>query len=83
MDNGFWSKEFYYNTITSWAIAFGIILGAVIIGKIFYWLSGKIIKKITQKTKSKLDDILVDKLEEPIIWIIKGLNDEIKANQPN
>jgi len=70
MDNGFWSKEFYYNTITSWAIAFGIILGAVIIGKIFYWLSGKIIKKITQKTKSKLDDILVDKLEEPIIWTL-------------
>ena len=68
MDNGFWAKEFYYNTVTSWAIAFGIILGAVIIGKIAYWFSGKIIKKITQKTKSKLDDILVDKLEEPVIW---------------
>jgi len=70
MDTGFWSQEFYYNTITSWAIAFGIIFGAVIIGKIFYWLSGKIIKKITAKTKSKLDDILVDKLEEPIIWAL-------------
>lgn len=70
MDNGFWSKEFYYNTITSWAITFALILGAVIIGKILYWLSGKIIKKITQKTKSKLDDILVDKLEEPIIWAL-------------
>jgi MscS family membrane protein len=70
MENGFWSKEFYYNTITSWAIALGIILGAVILGKILYWLSGKIIRRITAKTKSKLDDILVDKLEEPIIWVL-------------
>ncbi len=67
MDFGFWSQEFYYNTITSWAIAFGVILGAVIVAKILYMFSGKIIKKITQKTKTKLDDILVDKLEEPVI----------------
>lgn len=67
MDYGFWSREYYHNTIASWAIALGIILGAVIIGKILYWLSGKIIKKLTQKTKSKLDDILVEKLEEPIV----------------
>ncbi len=67
MDIGFWSQEFYYNTITNWAIAFGIILGAILFAKILYLLSGKVIKKITQKTKSKLDDILVDKLEEPVI----------------
>lgn len=67
MDNGFWSQEYYYNTITSWAIAFGIILGAIIVAKILYWFSGKIIKKITQKTKTRLDDILVDMLEEPVI----------------
>ena len=70
MDNGFWSQQFYYNTVTNWAIAFGVILGAVILGKILYWISGKIIKKITERTKSKLDDILVDKLEEPIIWAL-------------
>ncbi|GAB1450565.1 mechanosensitive ion channel family protein [Draconibacterium sp.] len=70
MDYGFWSREYYHNTIASWAIALGIILGAVIIGKILYWLSGKIIKKLTQKTKSKLDDILVEKLEEPIVWTL-------------
>jgi len=67
MDNGFWMQEFYYNTTTNWAIAFGVILGAVVVGKILYWVSGKIIKTITQKTKTQLDDILVDKLEEPII----------------
>lgn len=70
MNKEFWSQEFYYNTITSWAIALGILLGAVMLGKIIYWISGKIIRKITAKTKSKLDDILVDKLEEPIIWVL-------------
>lgn len=67
MDTGFWSQEYYYNTITGWAIAFGIVLGAVIAAKIVYWFSGKVIKKVTKKTKTKLDDILVDKLEEPVI----------------
>jgi MscS family membrane protein len=67
MDNGFWSHEYYYNTITNWAIAFGVILGAVVIAKVLYLFTGKIIKKITQKTKTKLDDILVDMLEEPVI----------------
>lgn len=67
MDNGFWSQEFYYNTIINWTIALGIILGAVLFAKVLYWFSGKIIKKITQRTKTRLDDILVDKLEEPVI----------------
>jgi MscS family membrane protein len=70
MENGFWSQEFYYNPILNWSITFGIILGSVVLAKILYWLSGRIIKKITQKTKSKLDDILVDMLEEPIILLL-------------
>lgn len=67
MEKGFWSQEYYYNTITEWAIALGIILGAIIAAKVLYWISGTVIKKITQRTKSSLDDILIDMLEEPVI----------------
>ena len=64
----FLGKAFYGNTIQDWLISCGIILGSIIIGKILYWAIGKYIKKITAKTKTSLDDILVDKLEEPVIY---------------
>jgi MscS family membrane protein len=63
----FFSKEFYYNTIGEWAIALLILLGSFIIAKLIYWIFGNIIKKITKRTKSKVDDIIVDMLEEPIV----------------
>ena len=63
----FLAKEFYYNTVTEWGISLLIILGAVIAGKIIYWLFGSIIKKITAKTKTKIDDIIVDMVEEPVV----------------
>ena len=68
--DGFFSKAFYGNTIGEWLIAFSIIAAGIILGKIIYWIIGKFVKAATKKTKTKLDDILVDMLEEPIIWAI-------------
>ncbi len=64
----FFQQEFYGNTIKDYLIAFGIILAALVAGKILYWISSKFLGKLTAKTKSKLDDILVDKLEEPLVF---------------
>jgi len=66
----FWSKRFYHNTIEEWFISLGIILGGIIVAKIFYWFIGKYVKRITQKTKTRFDDILVDALEEPVLFTI-------------
>ena len=66
----FLNQSFYGNTISSWAISLGIVVGAIIVAKICYWAIGKYVKKITAKTKSNLDDLLVDKLEEPIVYAI-------------
>ena len=63
----FLSKEFYHNTISDWGITLLIILGSIIAGKIIYWFFGSVVKKITAKTKTKIDDIIVDMIEEPII----------------
>ncbi len=65
--NDFLAKEFYHNTVGEWAISLLIILFSVIIGKIVYWFFGNIVKKITAKTKTKIDDIIVDMIEEPIV----------------
>jgi MscS family membrane protein len=64
------SKTFYGNTIMQWATAFAIITGALILGKCIYWLIGKTVKRFASKTKTRLDDILVDMLEEPFVFAI-------------
>ena len=65
--NDFLAKEFYHNTISDWGITLLIILGSVILGKIIYWVFGNVIKKLTSKTKTKIDDIIVDMIEEPVV----------------
>ena len=64
----FWNKTYYGNTVLDYAIALGIILGSIIAAKLLYWLSSNVLKKITAKTKTNLDDIIVDKVEEPVIF---------------
>lgn len=63
----FLAKEFYHNPITEWGISLLIILGAVIAGKIIYWFFGNVVKKLTSKTKTKIDDIIIDMIEEPVV----------------
>lgn len=69
------TKKFYGNTVLDWSIAFSIIVGALILGKVVYWLIGKTVKRMAAKTKTRLDDILVDMLEEPFVFgiIIAGI----------
>jgi len=66
----FLTNTFYGNTIAAWFNALIIILGSIILGKITYWVFGNIFKKISSKTKTKLDDIIIDMIEEPIVFAI-------------
>jgi MscS family membrane protein len=61
---------FLENTVKTWAIALGIILGTFVAAKIVYWFITNIIKKLTAKTKTNLDDVLIEKLEKPIRYSI-------------
>lgn len=71
----FFNQTFYGNTLSKWLIALSIVICGVILAKVIYWVFGNIVKKITSKTETKLDDILVDMLEEPVAFaiIILGL----------
>ena len=66
----FLNKIYYHNTVLEWLIALGIILGGVIVAKLLYWFTRTVMKKITAKTKTQLDDLLIDKLEKPVIFIV-------------
>jgi len=66
----FLNTTYYANTILEWLISFGIILFVVLLGKVVYWLFSTIIRTFTAKTKTRLDDIVVDLIEEPIVFML-------------
>jgi len=66
----FFEKTYYGNTVVSWAIFFAIIIFSILLSKVVYFLITKFIKQFTKNTKSKLDDIIIDKLEEPLVFFI-------------
>jgi len=70
MFDNFFNKTFYSNTIGEWALALLFLTGTIIVAKIIYWIFGTVLKKASKKTKSQLDDILLDKLEEPLMFFI-------------
>jgi MscS family membrane protein len=63
-------RTYYGNTVTQWLIALGIAVGALIVGRALYWVLGNVIKKLTAKTKNKLDDLIVDMVEEPVVLVV-------------
>ena len=63
----FLTQTFYGNTINQWLLSFGIIIGAMLVGKTLYWLFANVLRRLTKKTSTKLDDIILDMIEEPIV----------------
>lgn len=68
--NSLLSQSYFDNTIISYLIFFLTMTGFVIFGKMMYYFSKSILKKIAKKTQSKFDDIFVDMIEEPLIVFI-------------
>ncbi len=66
----FLEKTYYGNTIAEWAISIAILAAFVLLSKVVYILITKVIKQFTKKTKSRIDDIIIDKLEEPAVFAI-------------
>jgi MscS family membrane protein len=63
-------KKIYGNTLFQWIRASIIIVAAVVLAKAIYWGIGKTVKRMAAKTRTRLDDILIDMLEEPALLAI-------------
>ena len=70
---GILEETFYGNTVFEWMKALAIIIAAVLIGKLAYWIFQNIARRLTSKTETKLDDIILDMIEEPIVVILTVL----------
>ena len=59
--------------LLDWVITAVLIIASIIGAKIIFWILNKIISKLTSKTKTKLDDLLLDSLEEPLAFTLGAL----------
>ncbi len=66
----FLAKEFYWNTVGEWGLSLLIIILSVAAGRMLFWLFSNVVKKLTARTKSNLDDIIIDMVEEPLSFAV-------------
>lgn len=66
----FFNRTYYGNTVSQWLTTFLLILGAVIIGRVLYWVVSRGLKSFARRSKIQLDEILVDALEEPVVVLL-------------
>jgi len=62
--------NFYGNTIYEWAISIALIVSSFLLGKIALWLFTTQFRKITAKTKTTYDDIVLNMIEKPVVTSI-------------
>lgn len=63
-------QTYFNNTLQAWAISFGIIILSLLLGKVVYWVFSKILRGLTSRSETKLDDIIVDMIEEPMVFFL-------------
>ncbi|MCB1173273.1 MAG: mechanosensitive ion channel [Leptospiraceae bacterium] len=64
------SHQYYGNNALEWLLALGIIAVTAIAGWLAYKITGQWIRFLTRKTSTRLDDVLVEVLESPVVVFI-------------
>ena len=81
MSETFLSASYYGNTVQQWLTALLIVLAAVIAGRILYWLFTRVARKITVRTATKLDDIILTVIDRPVTLIATLIGIRYGVNQ--
>jgi MscS family membrane protein len=66
----FLTETYYGNTLSDWLIALLLVLGSVLAGRAVYWLFSNWIKFIARRTRSRVDDVMADIIEEPLVFLV-------------
>ncbi len=70
MNSELLTKTYFGNTVGEWATSLLVIAGALILAKFLYWIFSSVFKRLASKTETDFDDILVDLIEEPIVFAV-------------
>jgi len=61
-------REIWGNTVEDWGISILIIIGAFIIAKLVSLFFKKVLQSFTAKTTTRLDDVIYNSVESPILF---------------
>lgn len=62
----FLSYQIGRNALWDWFQSLALLLLGIVLARLLYRMFGGFLRRLTGRTKTRLDDILVDKLEEPL-----------------
>jgi MscS family membrane protein len=65
-----WESLFLGNTIAEYAIFLGILLLGLAAGKAVSWMLKNVIKSFASNTVTKIDDVLVDVFDGPLVFAV-------------
>ncbi len=71
---------YYGNTILAWVIAGAFILLSLVLGKTLYWLFKNVVGPVIQKSGRELLGIIIDMVEEPIVFLAVILGIRLSLN---
>lgn len=60
--------KFWGNTLESWGISVVVILVTIVIARLLSYLNKKVLIPHSQKTKNRLDDVIIGSIEAPIVF---------------
>ncbi|MCD6434545.1 MAG: mechanosensitive ion channel family protein [Candidatus Diapherotrites archaeon] len=64
------TQQYFGNTVMQYLLFFATIILAAVIGKIVAFVIKNYLKRAAEKTKTKMDDVLIATIEKPIILIV-------------
>mgnify|MGYP000859855708 FL=1 len=75
-----WDKLYYGNSLRDWGISLLIIVGALIINKLISIINRRVVRRIAERSRTRIDDLISEALEPPIllgvmlfaVWISLG-----------
>lgn len=62
------THPYFGNPLQAWLIVLLIIIGAIILGRIAFWILSRLIKRAGEVAKTRFGGILVDKIAEPVTF---------------
>src|SRR3989338_3886706 len=65
-----WSTSIFSNTLQEYVFFLLVLLLGLLGGKITSWIIQHVIKKFAAKTKTKVDDVLVDVCDGPLVLAV-------------
>ncbi|EAY31266.1 mechanosensitive ion channel family protein [Microscilla marina] len=64
------NSRFLGSSVLQYTVFLTYLLGGILLGRLLYFFLKKYARRVTAKTKSTIDDMIVDLIEEPLVAIV-------------